>query len=103
MALGCAISVGCAGNGGCAPGAGAAPGAAATAGPGSAASVGAGMILSVSRRISFTFCTIDSHRLFCAATSMVDTAPVTAGPLVAVCPNCVDAVDCIFTLREADR
>ena len=60
------------------------------------------MILSVSRRISFTFCTIDSHRLFCAVTSMVEVAPVAFGPAVALAaPNCVEAVEVILTLREA--
>jgi hypothetical protein len=78
--------------------AGAALGAPASAAP-------AGRIRSVSRRISRTFCTIDSHRLFCAATSITEVAPVVAGPAVAVllAPNWVDEVDCIFTLREALR
>ena len=53
--------------------------------------------------MSFTFCTIDSHRLFCVATSIVDMAPVAAGPPEVALPNWVEAVDCIFTLRDADR
>src|SRR5438445_3674939 len=103
------MSTGCAAPalGGCAPDAAGAAGALPGA-PGSgvgAAWVGAGMILSVSRRISFTFCTIDSHRLFCAARSIVEIAPVALGPPVPLvaAPNCVEAVDCIFTLREALR
>ena len=62
------------------------------------------MILSVSRRISFTFCTSDSQSLFSA--SDVDAARVRAGGAAAVAPplpNCVEAVDCIFTLRVALR
>ena len=55
------------------------------------------MILSVSRRMSFTFCTTESHRLFCAETSMVEVAPVALTLPVWAVPNCVEAVDCIFT------
>jgi hypothetical protein len=67
--------------------------------------VPAGMILSVSRRMSFTFCTSDSHSLFSASTSICAVPPVVdvevgVAPPV---PNCVDAVDCIFTLRLALR
>src|SRR5205814_5143257 len=100
--LGCMIS-GCAaaGTGGWAPGAVDAAGAPAAA-PSGTACADAGMILSVSRRMSFTFCTIDSQRLFCASTSIVEVAPVAFGPPVAA-PNCVEAVDCILTLREALR
>src|SRR5947199_10426818 len=85
------------------------PAAGATGGcAGMAAAVAAaGRILSVSRRISFTFCTIDSHRLFSALTSMVAVAPVAAGPEAPAAPvpppNSVDAVDFIVTLRAALR
>jgi hypothetical protein len=93
--------------GGCgaAPGApaGAADAGAAGVAAASAAALGAGMILSVSRRISFTFCTMESQRLFCAVTSMVEVAPVALGVPACAVPNCVEAVDCIFTLREALR
>src|ERR671931_233608 len=106
-ALGCGAT-GAGGMGGCGAAPGAAAGAAAAAGTAavaaaSAAALGAGMILSVSRRISFTFCTIESQRLFCAVTSMVEVAPVALGVPACAVPNCVEAVDCIFTLREALR
>src|SRR6266496_2388912 len=101
------VVLGCVTTSGWVPGAtgGCAPGVADAAGSGVGAAVwvGAGMILSVSRRISFTFCTSDSQRLFCAATSIVEVAPVAFEPAVAAAPNCVEAVDCIFTLREALR
>src|SRR6266404_267470 len=96
-------------SGGCgaAPDAPAVPavagGATAAAALATAVALGAGMILSVSRRISFTFCTTESHRLFCALTSMVEVAPVALVVPVCAVPNCVDAVDCIFTLRAALR
>src|SRR6185503_17797652 len=95
-------SAGAGGIGGCAPGtAGGEEGAAA--GAVAVAAVDAGTILSVSRSMSLTFCTIESHRLFCAATSITEMAPVALGPALAVPvePNCVEAVDCIFTLRDA--
>src|SRR5213079_1876986 len=86
------------------------PGPGATGGgcTGMAAAVAAaGRILSVSRRISFTFSTIDSHSLFSAVTSMVAVAPVVAAPEAAAAPvpppNSVDAVDFIVTLRAALR
>src|SRR2546430_15525498 len=75
---------------------------------GTAADVAAaGRILSVSRRISFTFSTIDSHSLFSAVTSMVAVAPVVAAPEAAPAPapppKSVDAVDFIVTFRDALR
>src|ERR1043166_2750440 len=101
MALGCATWP-AAGIGGCGA---AVPGVAAgaIAPPALACCAGSGMILSVSRRIAFTFCTIDSQRLFCALRSIVETAPVVPGAAVCVAPNCVDAVEVIFTLRAALR
>src|SRR5437868_10033915 len=101
MALGCATWP-AAGIGGCAA---AAPGVAAGAGAPAALTccAGRGMILSVSRRISFTFCTIDSQRLFWALRSIVETAPVVPGAAVCAAPNCVEAVEVIFTLRAALR
>jgi hypothetical protein len=87
---------------------GAAPGAAAGGAGGGANCVPAGMILSVSRRMSFTFCTTDSQRRFSARTSICAVPPVVevAAPPVGVvpaAPNCVDAVDCILTFRLALR
>src|SRR5437879_11260921 len=100
------VVLGCCGAAG--PAAAACPAAGATGGCiGTADVAAAGRILSVSRRISFTFCTIESHRLFSALTSMVAVAPVAAGPEAAAAPvpppNSVDAVDFIVTLRAALR
>src|SRR3954467_700364 len=51
-----------------------------------------GMILSVSRRMSFTFCTIVSHSVFCDTKSTWVVAPVEPWPPAdpAPTPNCVD-------------
>src|SRR5437868_12756416 len=93
-----------AGIGGCGAAADTVPAAAAGMGEAaSAAALDAGISLSVSRRISFTFCTTDSHKLFCAATSIIEVAPVALGPPACGLPNCVEAIDCIFTLRVALR
>src|SRR3954453_22529848 len=83
-----------------APGAAGGGGGAAGCARAPSALVPAGKVKLVSRRISFTFTTIDSQRLFCAATSMVDVAPVVPD-CAPEAPNVVEAVDCIFTLREA--
>jgi hypothetical protein len=60
--------------------------------------------------MSFTFWTTDSHNLFSANTSICEVPPVVEVALVAPppvvppeVPNCVEAVDCIFTLRLALR
>jgi hypothetical protein len=60
--------------------------------------------------MSRRFCTIDSHSLFSAATSICAVAPVvdvpgvpTAPGVAAAVPNCVEAVDCMRTLRVALR
>jgi hypothetical protein len=68
-----------------------------------------GMIRSVSRRISLTFCTIASHSWLFETTSTDAVDPVAwlAGPAPpepapdAAAANWVDEVDCILTLREA--
>src|SRR6185295_15838664 len=83
---------------GCRPGG--EPGAAGAATAGAAAgcaALGPGSTLSVSRRISFTLTTIDSHSLFSEVTSTCAVAPVLA-PLVVAAPeaeldeaNCVEA------------
>ena len=82
------------------------PGAAA-AGVACASCAPAGMTLSVSRRMSFTFCDSDSHSLFSAMTSICAVPPVVVVVVGVVAvppvPNCVEAVDCIFTLRVALR
>src|SRR5712692_3519745 len=102
------VAPGCCGAAGpAAPAACPAPGATGGGCIATADVAAAGRILSVSRRISFTFCTIDSHRLFSALTSMVAVAPVAAGPDAAAAPvpppNSVDAVDFIVTFRAALR
>jgi hypothetical protein len=68
-----------------------------------------GMILSVSRSISFTLMTIESHSLFSEATSTCAVPPVLE-PLVVAAPeaefdeaNWVEASELIFTLRAALR
>ncbi len=68
-----------------------------------------GMILSVSRRISFTLMTIESHSRFSEETSTCAMAPVLV-PLVVALPcaelaeaNWVEASELIFTLRAALR
>src|SRR5262245_44246540 len=89
-----------------APGAGAAAGAViATA----AAAAVFGITLSVSRRISLTLVTIESHSLFSDDTSTCAVAPVLV-PVVVDAPlaefdeaNCVEASELIFTLRTALR